>query len=271
MQEQYKAQGFIVIAAHCQDVSQEKVVGLCRAKKINYTVVSRGRCTGDDSNGIPHAFLFGPDGKVIKEGHPNEMTNDIDQAVKNSPHWITRGRPLTSAANKIALGLAAGKNFSWALDQCESLLKKNDDKAKEEAQYLKDQILAEGDKTLDAAKAAEANDPNRAMDLYSQVSKDWKKSEPATKADARLKELKSDKPFQDELKIAKDVAKIQDMCDQLTLPMGKEEYDLTIPQNQQLAQQITAAAKSLKAKHADSPQTKRCLDGLKAYGFKEIP
>src|SRR5262249_3803147 len=160
---------------------------------------------GDDSNGIPHAWLFGPDGKVIKEGHPESMTKDIDDAVMKAPHWITGGRTLT-AAKAIGEGLKAGKTFGWALGECETLLKKNDEKAKEEAQFLKDAILAEGDRQLNDAKAAESSDPLKAIELYTLVSTGWKKFEPATKADARLKELKADKDFQGELKVAKQVA-----------------------------------------------------------------
>src|SRR6516225_4879896 len=125
MQEQYKAQGFIIIAAHCQDVSQEKVCALMKSKHVNYTVVSGTRLPGDDSKGIPHAWLFGGDGKVIKEGHPEELSEDVDTAVGTSPHWITGGRALT-AGKVVSDGLKAGKPFSWAIGECDTLLKKND-------------------------------------------------------------------------------------------------------------------------------------------------
>src|SRR3954465_13617582 len=100
MQEKYAAQGFIIVAAHCQDVTREKVVALCRSKHMNYTVVSGTRLPGDTSTGVPHAFLFGPDGKMIKDGHPESMTKDIDDAIQKAPHWITGGKTLTSKEGK---------------------------------------------------------------------------------------------------------------------------------------------------------------------------
>src|SRR5438445_692432 len=84
---------------------------------------------------------------------------------------------------------------------------------KDEAQFLKDQILAEGERLLADAKLDETEDPANALATYQEVSTGFKKSEPANKADARIKELKADKAFQDELKVAKDVQKIKDLCE----------------------------------------------------------
>lgn len=268
MQDKYAAQGFIIIAAHCQDVPRDKVVALCRSKHVNYTVTSGTRLPGDTSNGIPHAFLFGADGKLIKEGHPESLTKDIDDAIAKAPHWITGGRQLASKEGKaIADGLKAGKPWSWALTECESALKKNDEKAKEEADFLKAQILALGDRKLTDAGSAEATDPVTAMGLYTEVSTGWKKTDQGGKADAKIKELKADKNFQEELKVGQTIQKIRALADSLVLPEGKETYDLTAGPNAQVSPQIQAGAKDLKKKHPDSPQVKKLLDDLKTFGF----
>ena len=269
LQEQYKAQGFIIIGGHCQmqqPASQEVVVAFCKSQHMNYTVNEGARVSGDSSNGLPHAMLFGYDGKLIKEGSPEECAKCLDEAMAKAPHWITRGRLLVATA-KISDGLKAGKPFSWALGECESILKKNDEKAKEEAQFLKDQILAEADRMTKDAKTAEADDPAKAMSLYSEISAGWKKTDQAIAADARLKELKADKDFQKELEAAKMAAQIDDMADGIVMPPGKEAYDLNIPQNQAIVQQVLGAVKKLKAKHPDSPQTKKCIEYVKVYGI----
>ena len=98
VQEQYKSQGLIIIGSHCQQVEQAKVCGLCRSKNVNYTVVNAGRLQGDDSNGIPHAWLFDASGKVVQEGHVEEMAAKIDELLKSAPHCITRGKKLESPA-----------------------------------------------------------------------------------------------------------------------------------------------------------------------------
>src|SRR4051812_28887301 len=110
VQEQYKAQGLVIIAAHHQDVPKDKVCGLCQSKHVNYTVTNGGRVQGDTSNGIPHAFLFDTNGKCVKEGHPEELTKDLEKLMETEPHWITGGRKLAAApVAKVAEGLKSGK------------------------------------------------------------------------------------------------------------------------------------------------------------------
>lgn len=266
VQEQYRAQGLILIASHRQDVPQEKVCGLCRAKRVNYTVVSGAHLQGDESKGIPHAWLFDAAGKCVTEGHAEEMTQKIEDLLRSEPHWIARGRKLeTKGARAVSDGLKGGKTFGWALGEVESLLKK-DEKAKDEATFLKEQIVAEGERLLEAAKTAEAEEPFRAQSLYDEVARGFKKSELATKADARLKELKGDKAFQEELKVGKTVAQIDELCAQLIANPADGKYDLGSSANRQTTAQIQAGAKQLK-KQAESKVAQRCLERLKTYGF----
>ena len=60
---------------------------------------------------------------------------------------------------------------------------------KAEAQYVKDQVLAEGEAQLAQGKAAETGDPARAMEIYNAISIGLGKTDPGKKADARIKEL----------------------------------------------------------------------------------
>jgi hypothetical protein len=265
VQEQFKAQGFVVVASHCQQVPREQVVALCRQQHINYTVVSNGRLSGDDSNGIPHAWLIDASGKVVKEGHPEEMRSTLEQLLQTEPHWVLGGKkPEAAGAKAISEGLKAGKPFGWALEEADKLGKK-DAKAKDEAEAIKTAILAEGARLIEVAKSSEDGDPDQAKALYEEVSRSFKKSEPAAQADVRLKELGKDKAFQNELKAAKLVAQIRELCGQLKDKNGS--YDLQSPANQSTAAQINAAVKQLKAKHGDTKVAAKCLEEIKLYGF----
>lgn len=266
VQEKYKAQGVIVYASHCQNVEQGKVVALCRSKKVNYTVVDNGRLAGDDSNGIPHAWLFDASGKVVMEGHVEQFTAKIEELLKSEPHWITRGKKLeTKEARAIGEGLKAGKPFGWALEQSEALLKKTDAKVVEEATFLKEQLTAEGERRLAEAKTAEEENAFKAELAYKDLEATWKKSDAGHKAAERSKELKKDKAFQEEVKVGKMIAQVEDLCAAMKAVNGA--YNLDHPANRDPAAQIAAIAKQLKAKHAESKSAKKCLDGLKDYGF----
>jgi hypothetical protein len=266
VQEQFKAQGLIIVAGHCQDVPKDKVCALCQSKHVNYTIISGGRVAGDTSNGIPHAFLFDASGKCVKEGHPEELTKEIEKLIESEPHWITGGRKLAApGVVKVADGLKAGKPFGWALDQLTGLLKKPDEKTKDEASFLVDQIDAEGTRRLDDAKAAEDDDALGAQMAYEDLKVTFKKSDFEKKAEARLKELKKDKAFQAEIAAGKIVAQIEDQCSQLIPVDGKInlEYNPNVP----IAQNVNMLVAKLKAKHADARCTKRCLEAIKGYGF----
>lgn len=265
VQEQYKAQGFVVVASHLQNVSREQVVALCRSQHINYTVISNGRLAGDDSQGIPHAWLIDASGKVVKEGHPEEMRQTIDELLQREAHWIFRGKkPESTGAKAISDGLKAGKPFGWALEEADKLAKK-DAKAKEEADALKDAILGEASRLMDTAKAAEESDPEQAQSTYDEVKRSFKKTDAEKQADGRLKELAKDKGFQAELKAVKLANTIRELCGQLKDKDGK--YDLQSPANQGTATQVQAAVKQLKAKHGETKVAQKCLEEIKAYGF----
>ncbi len=267
VQEQYKSQGLIIIAGHCQDVPKDKVLALLRSKHVNYTVVTGGRVSGDSSSGIPHAFLFDASGKCVKEGHPEELTKTIDQLMGTEPHWITRGRKFESPALvKISDGLKGGRTLGWALDEVTKLEKKEDPKVnKDELTFLKTQITGEADSMLTAAKSAEDSDAFAACATYGDVKTIFKKTDYEKMADIRLKELQKDKGFQEELKAGQLVAQINDLCSKLLASNGKVDLEATA--NRDTAAGIMAGAKKLKKSYGETKAAKRCLDGLKEYGI----
>jgi len=266
VQEKYKAQGVVVFASHCQNVEQGKVVALCRSKKVNYTVVDGSRLAGDDSNGIPHAWLFDASGKCVQEGHVEQFTAKLEELLKSEPHWITRGKKLESKeARAIGEGLKAGRPMGWAVAECETLIKKNDSKNVEEATFLKEQLLAEGERRLKELNALEEENAFKADNAYKEIDALWKKTEIATKAADRAKELKKDKAFQEEIKVGKMLVQIEELCAAMKAVDGK--YNPDHPANRDPVANIQAIVKQLKSKHADSKSAKKCIDGLKDYGF----
>jgi len=234
---------------------------------MGYTVVSQGRVQGDTSNGIPHAFLFDASGKCVKEGHPDELTKLIEPLLASELHWITHGKKLASApVVKITEALKAGRPFGWALDELAKLGKKNDAKVSaDEVAYLKEQITAEAESMLDAAKAAEDSDAYGAWTAYDEIKTSFKKTEYEKRANDRVAELKKDKSFQEELKAGKFVAQIDELCGKLIAVEGK--YPLDSAANRDNAANIAAAAKQLKTKFGSTKAARMCLDGLAAYGI----
>jgi hypothetical protein len=268
VQDQYRAQGLIIIASHSQDVSQDKVVALCRAKKVNYTVQSYGSVSGDTGNTIPHAFLFDASGKCVKDGSPDECIKLIDDLVKKEPHWICQGKKLESAAKAVPEGLKSGRTFGWALAELETLSKKPnvDDKTTEEIGFLKEQINAQGKRELADAKALEESNAFKAEQRYAEIAKAWKKTDQGQEAEDRAKELKKDKAFQDEVYVGKVVAQIEDLTGQM-IPVNNK-YNIDYAPNRPIAQEVLGLVRKLKAKpYSESKTGQQCIEGLKTFGF----
>ena len=110
--EKHMAQGFTVIASHVQSVDKAKVVGFCRSEGVKFTVTSHGRPQGDETRGIPQAYLFDWTGKLVAEGHPNKLLPQVDELMARAPSPILGGRELEgSEARKLGLQLKSNKGF----------------------------------------------------------------------------------------------------------------------------------------------------------------
>lgn len=269
VQQDYAAKGIIVVAAHCQDVPQDQVCALCREKGMNYTVVSGGRLAGDDSNTIPHAWLFDASGNVVKEfsGPPEGVEKLLDQLVQTEPHWICHGRKLAEPkVLAVADALKQGKTFGSALADLASLAK--NDKTKEEADFLMQNILTEGQSELDGAQKTETVHASLAVQQYQAIEQAFKTSDVSKAADKRLKDLKKDKAFQHEAKADGIVIQIEALLGQLIAVNGK--YDINSPRNQNVVAQIVEGARALKSDKdlASTNAAQHCFDELKGYGFQ---
>src|SRR5262245_58915483 len=95
LQDELRDSGFVVLAPHVQDGTQDEVAKVARGLKINFTVTNRGEVPGEAVSGIPAAFLFDSSGKLVSKGHPASMKQEIHDLVKKEPHFLAAGRTYT--------------------------------------------------------------------------------------------------------------------------------------------------------------------------------
>jgi hypothetical protein len=259
MQQKYQDRGFVIVAIHRQDSSlKDKALALCRQNKVNYCVTSQGSLPGDDSSGIPRAFLFDWTGKCVAEGHPSEFDSKVADLMATAPHFLTGGRDFSDAKVKGAAGkLAKNKDFGKLAEELEKV-------EGEEASYLKGRIVGYGESLLARAKASESDNPNATMSGYSQVSGLFKGHELGKQADDRLKELKKDKAFQEELKAFKFIAILENLSGQLKT-MYKEDH----PANRKTLDDMKAVVKNLEKKYPESKALTRAKEIMGSLSFGE--
>jgi hypothetical protein len=266
LQDQLKDSGFVIVASHVQNASDEDIISFLRSRKVNYTVTSFGKVPGDTGRGIPRAFLFNSTGSLVEQGHPATMKQKIVSLVESEPHWLAAGREYQHVG-RIADALKKTKKYGTVLKALEREARKGGEAA-EEAEYIQKRIVRFGQQKLDEAKKLEGEDAFLAQKLYSEVYDGWKGSEVGDAASDRLRELKRDRDFQTEFKASTYAHKILEQCEKLVPVQGK--INLEYASNKKIAAQVRAAVPALKKKYPDSRAAAKISEQLEAYGFKDL-
>ncbi len=266
LQDELKDTGFTIIAPHSQDVPKEKVLKLLKQNKVNYVVTSRGDVPGQQVSTLPAAFLFDSNGNFVERGNLTSLKLKIHKLVETEPHFLAAGRKYTKLAG-VAESLKKTQAYGQILKRLEKDLK-SDGAAGEEAKYLTERITAHGEKLLARAEKLEGEDAFKAQQTYSELSSLWRGSKVGEKAAARVKELKADKKFQEEVKASSVLNQILAECDKLVW-QGKGEISLEGGNNKKIAATVSASAEMLKKKFAGSKAAGRVDSELAIYGFKK--
>jgi len=264
VQKKYKSKGLALIAIHRQSGNLKgNVMALARAKGINYTITQQGSLKGDTSSGIPRAWLFDHTGKCVWEGHPTQIDGQLETVMRNAPHWLTRGRQLKSkSVLRQSLKLHSNRSYGAIANTLGKLIEKSEgkDAQKEEAAFLRANILKYGNDRLSQAAADESQEPIAALQNYRELKGLFKGTEIGKKASKRSKELKTDKAFQKELKAAKILAYIEGQM-ALMKPGGSKKRS-----NLRLIANIRSAANMLQKKYPTTSAAQKAqsiVSGLK--------
>jgi len=267
LQEELKDSGFALVAAHSQNVPKEKVFKLLKQNKVNYTVTSGANVPGNPVSGLPAGFLFDASGKLVEKGMPAGLKQKVHKLLESEPHFLAAGRKYTKLA-PVAESLKKTTAYGQVLKRLEKDLSATGP-AGEEAKYLSERLTAHGERLLETAKKAEGEDAAKAVLSYTEVSARYKGSKVGEKADARLKELRADKDFQEELKACGVLNTILGECGKL-IWQGRGEINLENGPNKKIAANVTSGVQALKKKYPNSKAATRATNELSIYGFKGV-
>lgn len=200
---------FVLIGNHCQggDAAKVKSVWLSKNGGEDITVVNGGGLSGANVSGIPHAFLFDHTGKLIFDGRPGEIPAALEKAMAASPGAALAGAD-TSKFPTAAATLKGTGPITPLLKQLREAVAKGKDNAAQ-AQDLLDRFTKYATKGLESVTAARADDPVACITNLNRLSAKLKGDELAKPFEALLKELKTDKAFQTELKASDALARIE--------------------------------------------------------------
>ena len=189
LQEKYKDQGFTVVATHKQNIRKERVISYLRSAKVNFTVTSAGHINLINKlRGLPAAYLFNSEGRLVASGRPANMEQRIVQLIRTEPHFLASGREFTKLKNYSA-ALNSAKSYGPILKRLEEEKTTREGEAQKEAKFLISRIRGYGRKRLRDAKKLEATDPTQAKKVYREVARLWQGDEIAERAIQRVKLL----------------------------------------------------------------------------------
>jgi hypothetical protein len=266
LQAELKDTGFTIIAPHAQSGTQEEVAMVARQlKMMNIIVPASGDVPGEKVEGIPMQFLFDASGKLVEKGHHIPPAK-VQALVASEPHFLAAGRAYKKHKAE-ADALKKSKTYGSILKKLDKSLSGKDDAA-EEAKYLAERIRAHGQRKLDEAKESEGSNAFAAQQAYTDIAAVWKGDAVGEKASARLKELKTDKAFQSELKASTLLHQILSECDKLVAQGGKINHGYG--PNQKIVASVRASAAALKKKYPDSKTATNLPELLKDFGFTDI-
>ena len=265
LQEEMKDSGFLVIGLHAQNGTKEEVANKARSLKINFPVFDQGSIPGQKVDGIPALFLFDSSGKLVGSGR-TELKAKAHELAQSEPHFLAAGMKYTKH-KATADSLKKSKAYGSILKKLEKDLKA-EGATGAEAKYLSERITAHGKRQMEVAKDSEKEDAFMAMQTWNDLSTQYKGHEIGNDAAKRLKELKVDKAFQEELKASTMAQQIVGECNKLIAQGGK--IDLEYAVNKPVAANIRASVAALKKKYPESKAAERITGLVQTYGITGI-
>ena len=261
--------GLIVIGAHAQTGTPEKVKAVALSHGANFTIVANGRVKdGNDFNGIPHTMVFDHTGKCVYRGHPNDAYAKVKVAVGQALAAKVEGPP-TKAMTPLVEGLKKGTAPSVALQKALALSKTGDKDSVEQAKQLVSAMTATAEKQLEFVTALKADDPVLALPRLSKLSADFKGTPPGAKAGEMLAELKKDKNVMAELRCRPVLDKIKIVDDSLLAAL--KDADPKAPEFQKaqagVLKQMQTAIRDMKKKYPDAKATASAIEIGEKYGL----
>ncbi len=149
--------GLRIIGVESQGSSKEMIKPLIEKAKVEYTIVS-GDQGPIEVTGIPRAFVFGVDGKLVYDGHP--MDEGFEGAIKKALREVKQAEPATATPTGPLVATRSWTNSDGR--EIRAAVKKADDTTVtflmangREVSYPMDKLSAESRQAIvDANKAA---------------------------------------------------------------------------------------------------------------------
>jgi hypothetical protein len=140
-------------------------------------------------------------------------------------------------------------------------MESEDEVTKTEATELYNVLSRYAESCMNKAESKKVTNPPAVLEDYSLLAKIWKGSEYGDKADEKVKELKKDKSFQDEIKAFKMVESLEESIQEYATSESDKK-------RQKLSSEILGNYMAIKNKFGETQVVKNLEETLKSMGMK---
>jgi len=89
MAKRYEKKGLVVVGLERQGSTKEEILKVLKEAKVKFPVMAGG--SGPvPSDGIPHAMVFGADGKLVWHGNPHD--GEFEDSVKDALKGVAKAK-----------------------------------------------------------------------------------------------------------------------------------------------------------------------------------
>lgn len=182
--------GLVAVAAHCTNAPTERIKEVATARGVTFAVTERAAVPRDDIPELPHAVVFGPDGKCVFRGTPRDAEVAARKVV---------GAALVAGAGRerfgpklapVAAALAKGQSPHLAVPKVVGQLSGPE---ADDAKALLKSLTAVGREQLERAKALAESDPPAARRRAEKLATTFKGTSLADEAAELIGALKREK------------------------------------------------------------------------------
>ncbi|MBN1863891.1 MAG: TlpA family protein disulfide reductase [Victivallales bacterium] len=83
LDKKYRKKGLVLIGMHAQQASNDQILEIVKKSKLEFTITTNPASHGPVSfSGIPKVFVFDGEGKLVFDGHPNDVEKVVKAGLK---------------------------------------------------------------------------------------------------------------------------------------------------------------------------------------------
>jgi hypothetical protein len=190
--KKYVEQGFHIVGLECQGSAADAISKVAASKGAGYQMTTGGNLKGANVSGIPHGFLFGPDGKMVEDNpHGAALEKKVKELLKETSAYMAGPGPYVKLAG-MAAQIKTGVGLGSALKTLATKKDSKDAAEAAEAKMMYESLNGAAQEMLSGAIAMKESKPVDALAKLDKLALQFSGDEVGTKAKTEADALKKD-------------------------------------------------------------------------------